>query len=151
PRRTRQQPKHQQHHASGYNSASQHVQGKSGMDHGVGHPSNSCPRWKHLHTALERAAAGPRREMRGPMLLRITQTTEGPTTVLRTDGQLVRDGVAELARLVQAAAPPLALDLTDLRQVDAAGIALLQALVEAGTRVRGVSPYIALLLERPPP
>ena len=85
------------------------------------------------------------------MLLRITQTTEGSTTVLRIAGQLVRDGVAELARLAQAAAPPLALDLTDLRQVDAAGIALLQALIEAGARVRGVSPYIALLLDRPPP
>jgi hypothetical protein len=22
--------------------------GKMGLDHGVGHPSDSCPRWKHL-------------------------------------------------------------------------------------------------------
>jgi hypothetical protein len=21
---------------------------KQGLDHGVGHPSDSCPRWKHL-------------------------------------------------------------------------------------------------------
>ena len=83
------------------------------------------------------------------MLLRITQTTEDSTTVIRIDGRLVGDGVAELARVAQAAVPPLALDLTHLRQADADGIALLQALVDAGVRLRGVSPYIALLLARP--
>jgi len=83
------------------------------------------------------------------MLLRITQTTEDSTTVIRIDGRLVGDGVAELARVVQAAAPPLALDLTHLQRADADGIALLQALVDAGAQLRGVSPYIALLLDRP--
>ena len=83
------------------------------------------------------------------MLLRITQTTEGPLTVLTVAGQLVADGVAELARMAQAAVPPLALDLTHLQQADADGIALLQALADAGAQLRGVSPYIALLLARP--
>jgi ABC-type transporter Mla MlaB component len=83
------------------------------------------------------------------MLLRITQTTEGPTTVIRIDGQLVGDGVAELARVSQAAVPPMALDLTHLQQADADGIALLNALADAGAHLRGVSPYIALLLDRP--
>jgi ABC-type transporter Mla MlaB component len=83
------------------------------------------------------------------MLLRITQTTEGPLTVLTVAGRLVRDGVAELARAAQAAVPPLALDLTHLQQADADGIALLQALADAGAQLRGVSPYIALLLARP--
>jgi ABC-type transporter Mla MlaB component len=83
------------------------------------------------------------------MLLRITQTTEGPTTVITIDGQLVGDGVAELARVSQAAVPPMALDLTHLQQADADGIALLNALADAGAHLRGVSPYIALLLDRP--
>jgi ABC-type transporter Mla MlaB component len=83
------------------------------------------------------------------MLLRITQTTEGPTTVIRIDGQLVGDGVAELARVSQAAVPPMALDLTHLQQADADGLALLNALADAGAHLRGVSPYIALLLDRP--
>ena len=83
------------------------------------------------------------------MLLRITQTTEGHTTVIRIDGQLVGDGVAELARVSQAAVPPLALDLTHLQQADADGIALLKALADAGAHLRGVSPYIALLLDCP--
>jgi hypothetical protein len=42
----------------------------------------------------------------------------------------------------------LALDLTDLRWVDAAGITLLNTLADAGAQLRGVSPYIALLLGR---
>jgi ABC-type transporter Mla MlaB component len=83
------------------------------------------------------------------MLLRITQTTEGPTTVIRIDGRLVGDGVAELARVSQAAVPLLVLDLTHLQHTDADGIALLQTLADAGAQLRGVSLYIALLLDRP--
>ena len=83
------------------------------------------------------------------MLLRITQTTEDRTTVLTIAGQLVGDGVAELARVAQAAGPPLALDLTHLQQADADGIALLNAFADAGVPLRGVSPYIALLLDHP--
>lgn len=83
------------------------------------------------------------------MLLRITQTTEGPTTVITIDGQLVGDGVAELARLYQAAVPPIALDLTHLQQADADGISMLNALADEGAQLRSVSPYIALLLDRP--
>ncbi|HEY5865272.1 MAG TPA: hypothetical protein VI542_06925 [Candidatus Tectomicrobia bacterium] len=83
------------------------------------------------------------------MLLRITQTTEDRTTVLTIAGQLVGDGVTELARVAQAAGPPLALDLTHLQQADADGIALLNAFADAGVPLRGVSPYIALLLDHP--
>jgi hypothetical protein len=35
---------------------------------------------------------------------------------------------------------------TSLQRVDAEGIALLNALADAGAQLRGVSPYIALLL-----
>ena len=71
------------------------------------------------------------------------------TTVLTIAGQLVGDGVAELARVTQAVGPPLVLDLTHLQQADADGIALLQALADAGVHRCGVSPYIALLLDHP--
>jgi hypothetical protein len=43
---------------------------------------------------------------------------------------------------------PLALDLTYLWWVDGAGITLLNTLADAGAQLRGVSPYIALLLGR---
>lgn len=85
------------------------------------------------------------------MRLCITQTTEDPTTVITIDGQLVGDGVAELARVYQAAVPPLVLNLTHLQSADADGISTLNALADAGAQLRGVSPYIALLLERPHP
>ena len=53
-----------------------------------------------------------------------------------------------LERLCQAVPSPLALDLTDLRWVDATGIRLLNTLADTGAQLRGVSPYIALLLDR---
>jgi hypothetical protein len=69
---------------------------------------------------------------------RLTQTTEGPTTVITIDGPLLGDGVAELA-----------LDLTHPQQADADGLARLKALADAGAQRRVVSPSIALLLDRP--
>lgn len=82
------------------------------------------------------------------MLLRMTQRREGAHTVIAIAGHLVQEGVAELDRLCQGVTSPLVLDLTDLRWVDAAGIMLLNTLADAGVQLRGVSPYIALLLGR---
>ena len=82
------------------------------------------------------------------MLVRITQHSEDSLTVVTIHGSLDREGVAELERLCQGAPAPLALDLTYLWWVDAAGITLLNTLADAGAQLRGVSPYIALLLGR---
>ena len=82
------------------------------------------------------------------MLVRITQHSEGSLTVVTIHGSLGRAGVTELERLCQGMPSPLALDLTYLRWVDAAGITLLNTLADAGAQLRGVSPYIALVLGR---
>ena len=82
------------------------------------------------------------------MLLRITQQHEGSLMVIAIDGHLVRDGVTELEQLCQGVTTPMALDLTYLQRVDAEGITLLNALADAGVKLRHVSPYIALLLGR---
>ena len=82
------------------------------------------------------------------MLVRITQRSEGSLTVITIHGSLGQEGVAELERLCQGVPSPLALDLAYLWWVDAAGITLLNTLAEAGAQLRGVSPYIALLLGR---
>jgi hypothetical protein len=82
------------------------------------------------------------------MLVRITKRSEGSLTVVTIDGSLGRQGVAELEQLCKGVPSPLALDLTYLRWADAAGIALLNTLADAGAQLRGVSPYIALLLGR---
>jgi ABC-type transporter Mla MlaB component len=83
-----------------------------------------------------------------PMLVRITQHSEDSLTVITIDGSLEREGVAELERLRQGVPSRLALDLTYLWWVDAAGITLLNTLADTGAQLRGVSPYIALLLGR---
>ena len=82
------------------------------------------------------------------MLVRITQRSEGSLTVVTIHGSLGQEGVAELDRLCQGVPSPLVLDLAYLWWVDAAGITLLNTLAEAGAQLRGVSPYIALLLGR---
>jgi hypothetical protein len=82
------------------------------------------------------------------MLVRITQHSEGSLTVVTIHGSLGREGVVELERLCQGVSSPLALDLTYLRWADAAGITLLNTLADAGAQLRGVSPYITLLLGR---
>lgn len=82
-------------------------------------------------------------------MLRITRTTDGSTTVLSIEGRLVGAGVTELKRICQGATPPIAIELTHLQWVDALGSSTLNALADAGVELRGVSPYIALLLDRP--
>jgi hypothetical protein len=82
-------------------------------------------------------------------MLRIIQTTDGPTPVLSIEGRLVEAGVAELERIYQAAIPPIAIDLTHLQWVDTHGSSTINALADAGAELRGISPYISLLLDRP--
>jgi hypothetical protein len=82
------------------------------------------------------------------MLQRITQQHEGALTVIAIDGHLAGNGVAELRRLCQGVTAPRALDLTYLQRLDAEGITLLNALADAEAQLRGVLPYIALLLGR---
>jgi hypothetical protein len=98
------------------------------------------------HDALMAPDSGYGVERLLPMLVRITQHSEGSLTIITIDGSLGREGVAELEHLCQGVPSPLALDLTYLRWVDAAGITLLNTLADTGAQLRGVSPYIALLL-----
>ena len=81
------------------------------------------------------------------MRFRITQTTDGATTVLHVDGELLGEGVRELERLASVVRP-LRLDLTNLLRTDADGLAALRRLSAAGAELASVPPYFALLLER---
>ena len=83
------------------------------------------------------------------MGLYIAQTHEGSTTIIKVDGRLEGEGVAELHRVCQDLTSPYVLQLTHLQQADAAGLRLINTLADAGVDLRGVSPYIALLLDRP--
>ena len=83
------------------------------------------------------------------MGLYITQKTEGSATIIKVDGRLNGQGSRELARICRALDAPFVLDLTDLRHAGTHGLRLIHSLVDAGVQLVGVSPYIALLLDRP--
>jgi len=76
--------------------------------------------------------------------LMVTSTEQG--TVIRVDGRLRTDGVAELERVMQAADRPVVLDLSNLTSADDIGLATLRRLRAEGSRLVGASPYVGLLL-----
>jgi anti-anti-sigma regulatory factor len=68
--------------------------------------------------------------------------------VVRLEGWLAGEAVAELERVVNGDSGPLRLDLSELRSADTAGLDVLRALRAAGASLVGASPYIRLLLEK---
>jgi hypothetical protein len=80
------------------------------------------------------------------MNLRVTVIAEGDGTVLRVDGRLLGNGVAELIRVSVRDAQPLTLDLSGLLFADADGVTALKELRARGARLRNVPPYVSLLL-----
>jgi hypothetical protein len=73
--------------------------------------------------------------------------TDGPAgTLIRVDGWLAGDGVAELERVLEAAPAPARLLVRDLRGADAAGLSVLRRLADGGTPLEGLSTYIQLRL-----
>ena len=80
------------------------------------------------------------------MTLYIACASELGTRVLRLEGWLDRESVAELERVINGGSGPLRLDLTELRAADTAGLDSLRALSAAGASIVGASPYIRLLL-----
>jgi len=84
------------------------------------------------------------------MGIRITKTASDREAVLRVDGQLRAENVAELTREQRSVEGPLVLDLSNLQSADEAGVDVLLELISMGIRIRGASPYIELLLNSNP-
>jgi hypothetical protein len=84
------------------------------------------------------------------MELRISVSKMGSVSVVKVDGALTREGLAELERAVFPSGEDVRLDFSELRSLDAAGLAAVRALREGGAEIAGASPYIALLIGRPP-
>ena len=80
------------------------------------------------------------------MPIRITKESEGRDTIVRIDGRLRRKSVAELEKACESFEGRLTLDLSGLRFADADGARILNHLVSHGTLLRGVSPYVQLLM-----
>jgi hypothetical protein len=74
---------------------------------------------------------------------------EAAGTVVRVDGWLAGDGVAELGRVLDSPAAPSRLLVHDLRGADAAGISVLRQLEGRGVPLEGLSTYIRLMLANP--
>jgi hypothetical protein len=73
--------------------------------------------------------------------------TDGPVeTLVRVDGRLAGDGVAELERVLESTTSPARLLVHHLRGADDPGLAVLRRLAEQGTPLDGLSPYIQLTL-----
>jgi anti-anti-sigma regulatory factor len=81
------------------------------------------------------------------MSIRITKISDAIETVLRIDGQLCSENIAELSREYQLVDGPLVLDLSNLQSADVVGTEVLLDLMSSGAQIRGASPYIELLLE----
>ncbi|MGA7982441.1 MAG: STAS domain-containing protein [Chromatiaceae bacterium] len=81
------------------------------------------------------------------MTFRITSTAVDGGTLLRIEGRLTRDGVAELVRACEGAARPLTIDLSELRLADEAAVAALAGLEKSGATLVGASQYLELRLK----
>ena len=81
------------------------------------------------------------------MSIRITRTSDVRETVLRVDGQLRSENVAELTKEHGSVDGLLVLELSNLQSADTAGVVVLQGLISMGAQIRGASPYIELLLK----
>ncbi len=81
-------------------------------------------------------------------MVRITVKQGCAVTVVRIDGRLRKDGVAELERVYRSIEGPVCLDLANLQSVDAEGIRSISDLEAHGVAITGVSPYVEMLLKR---
>lgn len=80
------------------------------------------------------------------MECRLDVSREGGHAVVRIQGRLGGVAVRELERVCRDASAPLVLDLTHLMNADDCGVATVRRLVVDGAQVKGVSPYLSLLL-----
>ena len=80
-------------------------------------------------------------------MISITDITESGQTVFRIDGRLTADDVPVLDESCSGIGKPHVLDLSKLQSVDAAGSEKLRELASDGVEIRGMSPYLKLLLE----
>jgi len=82
------------------------------------------------------------------MTVRITKKVESGIVVLHVDGRLRSEHVCELKSEYRGLTGPVALDLSQLRSADAAGVAAILEIESHGADLRGVSGYVELVLSQ---
>lgn len=87
------------------------------------------------------------------MTFRITRLDDPEQTILKVDGWLQAEGLAdlerELERALENATARLTLDLSGLRLADEAAVELLRRLAAGGARLTNCPPYLALRIAAP--
>ena len=81
------------------------------------------------------------------MTIRITTVSGKNKTTIRVEGHLTVEGVEDLQKLIQLAAAPVHLDLSDLQSADADGVQALRSFSSKGTKLIGASTYIRQLMD----
>ena len=82
----------------------------------------------------------------GFMTIYISCSSDSDIRIVRVEGWLEGEAVAELERVIDGGSGALRLDLSELRSADKAGLIALRAHRAAGASIVGASPYIQLLL-----
>ncbi len=85
------------------------------------------------------------------MLLRISSERLGDTSVVRVDGSLSGEAIAEFEKTCRTAEGHLVIDLRSLLTADDVGVAVLRSLRDGGAELRDASPYVQLLIEEGKP
>jgi anti-anti-sigma regulatory factor len=83
-------------------------------------------------------------------MVRIDTTLEDSKTIVSVAGRLAGLGVCEFLKICNSVEDELVLDLTGVRSADSEGISAIRELACKGAKLRGVSPFIRLLLEDQP-
>jgi hypothetical protein len=80
------------------------------------------------------------------MNIHISKTIDDKRTVLRIAGRLQRIDLPALDNEIHLSGCPSVLDLSELSSAEEAGIEKLRDLASSGAQLRGISPYLRLLL-----
>jgi anti-anti-sigma regulatory factor len=84
------------------------------------------------------------------MSVRIETTSEDSETIVSVAGRLEGSATQEFLMACRSTKNEFVLDLSGLRSADSEGIEAIRELVRAGRKLRGVSPFIRLMLDDKP-
>lgn len=82
--------------------------------------------------------------------VRISVSTRSSSFIVKVDGALTREGLAEFEKVVSQCEGALCLELSELRSLDDDCLTAIQGLLTNGAQIVGASPYMALLIKAAP-
>jgi len=81
------------------------------------------------------------------MTFRITRECHQNKTLLRIEGDLGCDGLAEFDQIYKGSRAPLTIDLSGIKHLDQPALETLRSLHRKGVKLIGMSPYFSLRLK----